>query len=84
MKGTKANFKWTMAAEKSFQLLKKKIMEQSVLALPDFSKVFQVDCDASGTTIGDVLSQEGRPIIYFSEKSCEAKKYFVYDQEFTP
>jgi hypothetical protein len=37
---------------KSFESLKKNIIEQPVLALPYFSKVFQVDCDASGSTIG--------------------------------
>ena len=44
--------------------------------------MFQVDCNASGTTIGAVLSQEVRPIAYFSEKLNDAKKYYIYDQEF--
>ena len=54
-----------------------------MLALPNFSKVFQVDCDAICSAIGAVLSQEGKPIAYFSENLNDAKKkYFVYDQEF--
>lgn len=45
--------------------------------------MFQVDCNASGTAIGVLLSQEGRLVAYFSEKLNDAKrKYFVYDQEF--
>jgi hypothetical protein len=51
--------------------------------LLDFQKTFQVKCDASRFAIGAVLSQEDRPISYFSEKLNEAKeKYSMYDKEF--
>jgi hypothetical protein len=77
------SFHWMVEAEKRFNLLKRKITEQPVLVLPDFQKVFQVKCDASGFSIGAILSQEDRPITYFSKKLDEAKvKYSTYDKEF--
>jgi hypothetical protein len=56
-------FHWIEEEEKIFKLLKEKITKQ-VLVLPDFSKTFQVRCDTSGFAVGEVLSQDNRPIAY--------------------
>jgi hypothetical protein len=62
------SFHWIEDAEKSFKLLKEKIIGQPVLVLPDFSKV---------------LSQDNKPIAYFSEKLNKTNmKYSTYDKEF--
>ncbi|KAG6536522.1 hypothetical protein ZIOFF_001580 [Zingiber officinale] len=76
------SFEWNEAAELSFQKLKIALTSTLVLALPDFSKSFVVDCDASDMGIGAILQQEGRPIAFFSRPLPQRhKKLPAYEKE---
>jgi hypothetical protein len=63
-------FIWSTTADTAFTTLKNKMTSTPVLVLPDFSKIFVVETDASSIAIGAVLSQDGHPIAFFSKKMC--------------
>lgn len=60
-------FVWKESAEQAFQLFKQSLISAPVLALPDFSKPFVIETNASDTGIGAVLQQEGHPIAFVSK-----------------
>ncbi|KAD6796308.1 hypothetical protein E3N88_07204 [Mikania micrantha] len=60
-------FKWTEEINLAFNKLKQALMKAPILRLPDFSKPFVVECDASSIGLGAILIQEDHPVAYFSK-----------------
>jgi hypothetical protein len=53
-----------------------------VLAYPEYSKVFEIYTDASRKQLGAVITQDNRPIAFFSRKLSVAQcKYNITNIE---
>ncbi|KAK8934132.1 hypothetical protein KSP39_PZI014431 [Platanthera zijinensis] len=77
-----ARFDWPAAAMSAFSTLQSALVQAPVLAMPDFKQPFVVECDASGTGVGAVLMQAGRPIAYFSRAfSSIVRSRSAYENE---
>ena len=72
---------WTPECQQAFESLKQGISSQPTLALPDYSKLFLLQTDASDRGIGAVLSQTtdqgDHPIAFYS------RKFFNREQRYT-
>jgi hypothetical protein len=62
----KDGFEWSDAVAAAFDALKAAVSSAPILAMPDFTKSFIVECDASSHGFDAVLIQEGHPVAFFS------------------
>ncbi len=78
-KGTKKEpWHWDEVHQRAFNHVKATIAREVVLAYPDYSKVIEIYTDASSKQLGAVITQENRPIAFFSRKlSTTQCKYSV-------
>ncbi len=78
-KGTKkVPWHWDEVHQQAFDNVKATIAREVVLAYPYHSKVFEIYTDASSKQLGAVITQEDRPIAFFSRKlSTTQRKYSV-------
>ncbi|XP_059066505.1 uncharacterized protein LOC131048153 [Cryptomeria japonica] len=78
------SWKWGEKQQSAFDTLKAKLTEEPVLALPKYSKPFEVQTDASDFAMGGVLMQDGHPIAFESRKLNERERnYPAHEKEMT-
>ncbi|XP_028794242.1 uncharacterized protein LOC114749870 [Neltuma alba] len=75
---------WDDKCQATFEELKAAVIKEPVLALPDHTKPYEVQTDASDFALGGVLMQEGHPVAYESRKLNDAeRRYTVQEKEMT-
>jgi len=73
---------WDSIHQIALDNVKTTITKEVVLAYPSFSKPFEIYTDASTKQLGAVITQENRPIVFFSRKlSGVQSKYTVTELE---
>ncbi|GJU53430.1 reverse transcriptase domain-containing protein [Tanacetum coccineum] len=76
------NYIWGEEQESAFQLLKQKLCEAPILALPEGNDDFVVYCDASLQGLGAVLMQREKVIAYASRQlKPHEENYTTHDLE---
>ena len=84
MTSKNVKFVWTDVHQKAFNNIKKIICRHVMLTFPDFSKPFHFYTDASDTQLGSVITQDDKPIAFYSRKLNSAqKRYTTGEQELT-
>ena len=82
MTSSKVKWKWTEECQKSFELMKEVIAKETLLTYPQFDKPFEIHTDASKVQLGACISQEGKPIAFYSRKLNPAQtRYTTTERE---
>jgi hypothetical protein len=80
--GSKKKFTWGPEQQQSFEAVKRVIAQDTMLRFPDFTKPFETHTDASHTQLGGVISQEGKPLAFFSRTLNSAQtRYTTTERE---
>ena len=65
-----------------FKEAKQIISKHAILAFPDFNKEFVIYTDASKYQLGGVITQEGKPLAFYSRKLKDTQvNYTTMEQE---
>jgi hypothetical protein len=71
------SFKWTTECETNFQAIKQLLAKRIALSYPDFNKTFDIYTDASKYQLGAVITQDKKPIAFYSRKLTDAQTRYT-------
>jgi hypothetical protein len=75
-------WEWGPKQAAAFKMAKRVIARETMLQYPDFSKPFVIHTDASHYQLGAVISQDGKPIAFYSRKLNDAQtRYTTTERE---
>ena len=66
-------YDWKDEHQKCFDSIKRVIGREVLLAYLDFNAPFEIHTDVSKLKIGAVISQKGKPIVFYSQKMSSAQ-----------
>jgi RNase H-like domain found in reverse transcriptase/Reverse transcriptase (RNA-dependent DNA polymerase)/Integrase zinc binding domain/Chromo (CHRromatin Organisation MOdifier) domain len=80
-------FDWNDQCQEAFETLKGRFLQEPILMMPDHSKPFQMESDASKYASGAVLTQtdingDRHPVAFLSKTFTDTeRRYKIYDRE---
>ena len=78
----KKKIKWESKHQDSFDRIKKVLAKETILNYPKFDRPFDIHTDASDRQLGAVISQDGKPLAFYSRKLSSAQRnYTTTEQE---
>jgi RNase H-like domain found in reverse transcriptase len=68
---------WTTEHQEAFDQMKAHIAKETLLTFPNFNKEFEIHMDASKLQLGACVSQEGKPVAFYSCKLNPAQTRYT-------
>ena len=75
------NFKWTPVEQNCFDEIKWIVTRDDLLIYPYFNRCFDIHTDARKFHLGAVISQDGKPIAFYSRKLTKPQQWYTVTEK---
>ena len=76
LQSANAKWQWTVTEQSAFDEIKRIMARETILAFPDFTQPFEIYTDSSCFQLGAVITQNNKPIAFYSRKMNTAQKRY--------